>query len=56
MLEEEEESAVPVCVYACVRRFPLAVLTDIWQGDFLACGQAERGKRSARRQAAKPNH
>lgn len=32
---------------------PLVALSDIWQGDFLACGQAERGERSVRRQAAK---
>lgn len=45
----EEES---LCVFMLVCWFPLAVLSDIWQGDFLACGQAERGKRSVRRQAA----
>lgn len=53
---EEERKCAPVCVcfyVVCfVRRFPLAVLSDIWQGDFLACGQAERGERSVRRQAA----
>lgn len=36
------------CVLVCgfmlvcfLRRFPLVTLSDIWQGDFLACGQAE---------------
>lgn len=45
MLEEEEES---VCLEVCFV-LPLAALSDIWQGDFLACGQAERGERSVRR-------
>lgn len=53
MQEGEESARLCVFMYVCfVRRFPLAVLSDIWQGGFLACGQAERGKRSVRRQAA----
>lgn len=51
MLEEEESVCLCLCV-CFVRRFPLVALSDIWQGDFLACGQAERGERSVRRQAA----
>lgn len=50
---EEESACLCVFMWVCfVRRLPLAALSDIWQGDFLACGQAERGKRSVRRQAA----
>lgn len=53
MLEEEESVRLFVFLYVCfVRWFPLAVLSDIWQGDFLACGQAEQGECSVRRQAA----
>lgn len=53
MLEEEESVRLFMFLYVCfVRWFPLAVLSDIWQGDFLACGQAEQGECSVRRQAA----
>lgn len=41
--------SVCVCV---VRQFPPAPLSDTWQGDFLACGQAERGERRVRQQPA----
>lgn len=53
ILEEEESARLCVFMLVCFARlFPLAPLSDIWQGDFLACGQAERGKHCVRRQAA----
>lgn len=51
----QEEESVCLCMFIYVYfvcRVPLAALSDIWQDDFLACGQAERGRRSVRRQAA----
>lgn len=53
MLEEEESVGLCVFILVCfVRWFSLATLSDIWQGNFLACGQTEQGERSVRRQAA----
>lgn len=39
----------------CALVFPLAALSDIWRGNFLACGQAMQGERSRQQEApAKP--
>lgn len=49
----QQEESMSLYVFMCASSVvPLVVLSDIWHGDFLACGKAERGKRSVRRQAA----
>lgn len=53
MLEEEESLGLYVFMRVrFVRQSPLVALSDIWQGRFLACGQAERGEHAVGRQAA----